>query len=62
MINKSCKIKIKEIENKLSEIDGSNTNSIIINKKRQLEKELKDLIDKRTKSAQIYTFTRKVDR
>ena len=53
MINKSCKIKIKEIENKLSEIDGPNTNSIDINKKRQLEKELKDLIDKKAKGAQI---------
>lgn len=33
MINKFCKIKIKEIENKLSEIDGLNINLIDINKK-----------------------------
>lgn len=42
MINKSCKLEIKETENNLSEKDISNVNTI----ERQLEKQHKELIKK----------------
>lgn len=47
MIYQSCKTKIKEIENKLNEMDGSNIKSKKTNKKSQLEKKLKELTDKK---------------
>lgn len=42
-------------------MDGSNTNSIDINKKLQLEKELKDLIDKKTRGAYIRSRSKWID-
>lgn len=42
-------------------MDGSNINIIDTNKKRQLEKELKELIDKKAKGAQIRSRAKWID-
>jgi hypothetical protein len=59
IVSKSCKRQIKYLENEISTIEKSD---IDMNKKRKLESELKELIDKKAKGAQIRSRANWIDR
>ena len=60
-VNKTYKCKIKQLENDICEIEKSNSEKINMNKKRKLESELKELINKKAKGAQIRSRAKWID-
>ena len=59
IVSKSCKRQINYLENEISIIEKSDND---MNKKRKLESELKELIDKKAKGAQIRSRANWIDR